>query len=210
MNISLRQYVTLLADYLKPQWPRVVILFTILLCSIGFRLLQPRLLRQFIDSASAGSPPSAVINISLAFLAVALIVQALDVFQNYLATNVGLTATNALRADLTLHCLQLDLSFHNVQTPGEMIERIDGDVTALGTFFSDFVTRVLANALFLLAVLVALFTVDWRLGLAMSSFAVAAFIAINRVGTFTTPRYAAERQASASLMGFVEERLSGT
>lgn len=209
MNIPLRHYVTLLAEYLKPQWQSVVVLFTALLCSIGLGILQPHLMQRFIDSASADRHTSTMIGLGLAFLVAALATQALNVLQNYIATNVGLIATNALRADLMLHCLRLDPFFHHAHTPGEMIERIDGDVTALGAFFSDFVTRVMSNALFLLAVLVALFVVDWHIGLAMSVFSIAAFAAINRFGTFTTPYYAAERQASADLMGFIEERLSG-
>jgi hypothetical protein len=38
--------------------------------------------------------------------------------------------------DLTLHCLRLDMAFHHARTPGQMIERVDGDVGLLGNFFS--------------------------------------------------------------------------
>jgi ABC-type multidrug transport system fused ATPase/permease subunit len=60
----------------------------------------------------------------------------LNLLSTYLSTEVGFRATNALRADLARHCLALDMAFHNERTPGEMIERIDGDVTALSNFFS--------------------------------------------------------------------------
>ena len=48
-------------------------------------------------------------------------------------------------------------AFHNARTPGELIERIDGDVTALANFFSRFVIQLLGNALLLLGVLALLF-----------------------------------------------------
>ncbi len=48
-----------------------------------------------------------------------------------------------------------------------MIERIDGDVTALSNSFSQFVIQVLGNALLLVGVLLLLFQADWRVGLAL-------------------------------------------
>ena len=64
----------------------------------------------------------------------------------YVGEDVSWTATNALRADLTQHCLRLDMDFHNARTPGELIERIDGDASELANFFSQLVLRVLEQA----------------------------------------------------------------
>ena len=52
-----------------------------------------------------------------------------------------------------LHCLRLDMSFHKAHAPGELIERLDGDVTALGNFFSQMVIRLFGNALLAMGVL---------------------------------------------------------
>jgi len=43
--------------------------------------------------------------------------------------------------------LNLDLPFHKAHTPGELIERIDGDVSTLANFFSQFTIKVAANGL---------------------------------------------------------------
>ena len=51
----------------------------------------------------------------------------------YVGDGVAWDATNDLRADLVLHLLKLDLGFHNARTPGELIERVDGDVGQLNT-----------------------------------------------------------------------------
>ena len=73
-----------------------------------------------------------------------------------MSEQVGWSATNALRADLTLHCLKLDLTVHHQHTPGALIERIDGDVNAPANFFSQFVVRALGSMLLLGGVLVVL------------------------------------------------------
>jgi ABC-type multidrug transport system fused ATPase/permease subunit len=69
------------------------------------------------------------------------------------AQDLGWNATNALRRDLALHCLRLDLSFHKLHTPGELIERVDGDVTALANYFSRFVLQILGNCLLIAGIL---------------------------------------------------------
>ena len=210
MNVPLQSYRFLLATYLKPQRVRVATLALLLAASIGLQLAGPQILRSFIDTARAGAPLKTLVAVAVLFLVVALVTQAVSVAETYVAENVGWTAANGLRADLALHCLQLDPAFHNLHTPGELIERIDGDVAALGNFFSRFVVYVLGNAVLLLGVLALLFGVDWRIGLATTAFVVVALALLNRFRNFAVPHWAAARQTSADLFGYLEERLGGT
>jgi ATP-binding cassette subfamily B protein len=91
-----------------------------------------------------------------------------------------------------------------------MIERIDGDVTALSNFFSQFVVQVLGNGLLLLGIAILLFREDWRVGLVVTIFALITLLTLGRLRNIAVPHWAAERQASAELFGFLEERLAGT
>ena len=210
MNIQLRQYGELLVNYLRPQHLRVAALTVFLLSSIGLQLLNPQILRSFIDTAMAGGTQQALVRIALIFIGVALANQLLSVTATYISENVAWSATNMLRADLALHCLRLDLAFHKARTPGELIERIDGDVTALANFFSRFVIYVLGNLILLLGVLIVLFGVDWRVGLALTIFAVVVLWLLARTRGLAVPHWTAARQSAADLFGFVEERLAGT
>src|SRR5205085_8691192 len=109
----------------------------------------------------------------------AVAAQAVSIAETYVAENVGLTATNALRADLTLHCLRLDADFLNRHTPGELIERVDGDVATLANFFARFVAHVVGNGLLIAGLVLLLVLLDWRVGLAMGSSAVLALLVMN-------------------------------
>ena len=211
MNIHLRDYVRLLAAYLGPQWPWVALLSGLLLGSIGLQLLNPQLLRRFIDTAVAGpGAGEALATTALLFIGVALLDRALAVAATYVGEGVAWTATNALRTDVAAHCLRLDLSFHKARTPGELIERIDGDVTALATFFSQFVIRVVGNGLLLAGVLVLLWREDARIGLALTLFAGLALVVLVRLRALAVPHFDADREASAGFFGFLGEHLSGT
>jgi ATP-binding cassette, subfamily B, bacterial len=48
--------------------------------------------------------------------------------------------------------MNVSLTHHKAHSPGELIERVDGDVTALATFFAQFVILVLGNVLLLIGV----------------------------------------------------------
>ena len=49
MRIPLRQYWQLLVDFLRPQWQRAAWLAALLLVSIGLQLVNPQIMRDFID-----------------------------------------------------------------------------------------------------------------------------------------------------------------
>ncbi len=135
--------------------------------------------------------------------------QLLSALATYVSNDVGWAATNRLRAELARHCLDLDMTFHNARTPGELIERIDGDVSALANFFSAFTMRILGSVLLVLGVVVMLWREDWRVAAILLACTVATFVGLERVRGAATPYSAAEREASAQLFGFLEERLNG-
>jgi ATP-binding cassette subfamily B protein len=200
----------LLSHYLRPQWTRSLALACLLLVAIGLELANPQILRAFIDQATQGAQIEQLVGVALLFLAIAVAAQVIAIVETYVAENVGLMATNALRADLTLHCLRLDPDFHSSHTPGELIERVDGDVNTLARFFARFVVYVVGNALLMVGLLVLLVQIDWRVSFVMGASALVALILMNRLRGVAVPHWAAARQASAELFGFLEERLAGT
>ena len=199
----------LLVAYLKPQRIRVALLSTALLASITLQLFIPQLLRTFIDTARSTAPLATLTHIALLLLGVIIVNQLLAPIVTYLSELVGWTATNQLREDLTLHCLRLDLPFHAARTPGELIERVDGDVTALAQFFSQFVVRLFGNALLLLGALLLLFAENWRIGLAFALFVAVSAVVLRRLTNVSVPFFKAHRQAAADLSAFWEERVGG-
>ena len=136
--------------------------------------------------------------------------QVVQVFATYFSERVGWTATNNIREDLAGHALSLDMSYHNDRTPGEMIERVDGDPNELGKFFSLFIFEMLGSVLLLAGILLLLLREDWRAGLALTVFVVAGMAILTSIRNIAVPYWKANREASADTFGFLEERLAGT
>ena len=210
MNLPFKAYWDLLSQHIRPQKRRFMLLAALLLGSIGLRIFAPQIMRTFIDSALAGEALQTLTWTALAFIGVALLQQVIAVIVTYLGENVAWTATNALRAELAWHALNLDMRFHNDHTPGELIERIDGDVTELATFFSQFALNLVSNGLLLVGILIALFLEDWRAGLGFTIFSIATILILGRLKDIAVPHQKARRQAEAEMYGFLEEQLAGT
>jgi ATP-binding cassette, subfamily B, bacterial len=185
-------------------------LLAVILCgTICVQVVTPLVASHFIDQATSGGALRDLIFLAVLTMVLALVGQGVAVAETYVAENVSWAATNALRADLVAHLLRLDATFHTAHTPGELVERVDGDVATLARFFSRFVVYVLGNGILMVGVLGLLFHVDWRVGLGLSAFVALALTAMLRIRAVATPSWAAERQASADFYGFLGEYLAG-
>ncbi len=206
---ALNRYQRLLVRYLQPQWPWMGLLAAILGGIIATQVLMPLVASHFIDEATSGGTLRDLMMLAVLTIGLALAGQSVAVAETYVAERVSWAATNALRVDLVAHLLRLDAAFHNAHTPGELIERVDGDVATLARFFSRFVVYILGNGVLMLGVIVLLFHVDWRVGLGLSAFVALVLAAMLRIRAVATPAWVAERQASADFYGLVGEYLAG-
>ncbi|MDF2658726.1 MAG: transporter [Paenibacillus sp.] len=201
--------ITWLLRYLLPVKGRMLVLLLLLLTSTGGQLLNPQIIQRFIDTASSQGPLDSLLTLAGIFLVLAVCSQLLTVLLSYLGNDVAWRATNRLRADLLNHCLRLDMRFHNVKTPGEMIERIDGDVSGMSNFFAMFVVQIVGSFILLAGILGYMFVFNWPIAIVMTIFtcvSVGAMFVIRDLGVKSSQ---AEREASAVLFGFIEERIAG-
>ena len=210
MKIPFQQHWDLLSKYIQPQKTRFILLTVLLLSSIGMQLINPQIMRYFIDTTQTTKETQTLVLAAIAFIIIALIQSVVGVSATYVGENVAWTATNALRAEMAEHCLNLDMSYHNNVSPGELIERIDGDVAELSNFFSQLVIRVIGNLILLFGILVAMLLEDWRIGLAFTGFTALTLFMLNAVRSIAIPHQKKMREAIADLFGYLEERLSGT
>ncbi len=212
---SLPEGMAFWVHYLKPQFRQVAWMAACLLTGIALELASPQVIRFFLDAAQAGvarGASSAARPLLLAaglYIGLAIIRQGMTLLAGYASQQVSWTATNHLRADLALHCLRLDMPFHKRHTPGDLIERIDGDVTQLANFFSRLAIQVLGNSLLILGILVLLFRENVGVGAGLTLYTALALALLGQIKKLAVPRWAAARQASAEQFGFLEERISG-
>jgi ATP-binding cassette subfamily B protein len=208
MRIPLKQYWDLLYRYLRPHSPAVFLLFTLLITNITLRLINPQIMRYFIDVAINRGELHSLLNAGILFIGIAITSQALAIGNTYLSEQVAWNATNSLRLDLLAHVLKLDASFHKEHTPGELLERIDGDVNILSNFFSRLTIYLISNIFLMAGILFLLFLEDWRVGLGVSVFTILGLLYMLRIRSIATPYWIKVRQVSAEYFGFLGETLT--
>ena len=210
MDLPIRRYGDLMFEYLYPLRRKVYLLAGLIFTTLALQLINPQIIRSFIDTAVSTKDSQPLIWAGGIFLATSLLLQLVSVAATYLGEDVGWQSTNQLRADLARHCLRLDMGFHNEHTPGEMIERIDGDVANIAIFFAQFVIRIVGNLLLIVGVLIVLLWEDWRISLALGLYTAVALYGLSKLRQIAVPAWKAAREANADLMGFIEEQLGGT
>jgi ATP-binding cassette, subfamily B, bacterial len=209
LTFPLGEYRRLLGAYLRPQRGRVMLLAALLFGSVALQLINPQIIRYFIDATQRRGAGASLVYAGLAYIGASVFGRLLTIGATYLSVNVGWQATNALRAALTEHLLRLDMPFHKTHTPGELIERIDGDVNELADFFAQLVIRVAAGGLLIVGVLTALFIENWLAGLALALYSASSIAALAALQGLGVRRWTAARQAAAAQFGYIEERLAG-
>ena len=204
------QYWQLLTQYLRPQKGRVALLGLLILGSIGLQLISPQLVRRFLDAAEMGRTLDELVRTAVFFTSISILAQLIMLAGTYIGEIVAWTATNDLRADLALHCLNLDMSFHKTHKPGELIERVDGDVNQLANFFSQLIIQLGSNLLLVIGVLVLLWLEDWRVGGSVTAVALIGLGILSLLNRHLVPRWQKVRALEADLFGYLEEWLTGT
>ena len=209
-NTSRTTHWQLLTELLRPHRSILIGLGVALAVTSALPLAGPQLLRRFIDEAAAGTALGILLGIAAVYVVLGVTAQATEVGTTYLATRVAWTATNSLRERTARHALSLDLAFHGATSPGTLVERTDGDATAITRFFTDVVVKATSAALTLVGAIALVTREDWRVGIGMAAFSAAAVVVIARLRDKAVPATTAERAAYADVVGLVEEQLDGS
>lgn len=210
MKLELKSYLKLLSKYLKNQKIKVFFLAVILVIGIILQLINPLIIRKFIDTALNNDNNSLLIKIATLYILLALGQQLFSIITTYLAQKVGWSATNRLREDLVEHCLYLDMDFYKEKRPGELIEIVDGDINILFNFFSKMSIVLVSNLILLVGVLLMYFRESIVIGVAQAVFAAIAFWGLLKFKSKGTKYWKENRRISTNIFGFVGESINNT
>jgi ATP-binding cassette subfamily B protein len=208
MKLPLKDYFGLLYKYLKKQKLMVILLFLILVINLVIQLANPQILRYYIDTVTENLGSENLVIAALLFIGFGIIRQVFKVISTYISEKVGWRATNALRSDLIEHCINLDMDFHKTHQSGEMLERVDGDVNALFSFFSTFVLQLLSNLGLLIGIILLIYREDWRIGLTLTFIAILDMLAMKYIEKKSLKHWEKSREYSAQLYGFLGEQIT--
>jgi ATP-binding cassette subfamily B protein len=197
-----------LTALIRPDARRWAILGVVIAAASAGALAGPLIVRRIVDEATHGTTVAEVVRLAVLFLVVAIATQVLNVVVVRSATVAAWRITNGLRLDMTRHVLGLDHEFHRKHTPGELIQRVDGDVTNVSNFLSQVVPKVAGAAILLTGMLGVLTALDWRLGAGMIVYLGISILLVLSMRHRAVRESSDEMGSYAKLYGGIEERLT--
>lgn len=200
-----RTVFALLLRYLAPQRALLALLLLLVFARITTTLLQPMIMQRFIDSALTDPDLRHLLRLALWLLVTGLAASATTVIAKVLTVTVAWRATNQLRTDLLSHLLSRDLLTLQSMSPGELAERVDGDVNQFQAFLSVFVIELVAGALLLIGIHIALLIVDWRLAIGLLAATIGLLVLSEWVRKKGVPLQRSLRESAGHLFGFVTD-----
>jgi ATP-binding cassette subfamily B protein len=192
----------------RPYRLRLGAVSTLIVISAVLGALPAFLVREVFDVAIPEERVGLLTALVAAMIAISVVTGALSVWQTLLSNQVGQSVMHDLRTQVYRHLQRLSLAFFTRTRTGEVQSRIANDIGGIENVVTSTATSVLSNVTTVLASVVAMFLLDWRL----AAFALALlplFVWLTKRVGAQRKKVVAERQASlADVSSIVNESLS--
>ncbi|WP_407173282.1 ABC transporter ATP-binding protein [Microbacterium sp. A1-JK] len=200
------------ALFRRYRW-RIAITALLVVLGAAVAVVPPLLVQRIFDDGLfpvAGGPPDIPVLVRLVVLMIAffLLSAVLGVGQTWLTATVGNAVTGDLRLRLFDHLQAMELGFFTRTKTGVIQSRLQNDVGGVSGVLTNTVTSILGNTVTVVASLVAMVLIDWRLTLIAVVMMPILVLVQRRVGQVRA-RIAGETQESLSeLTSITQETLS--
>jgi len=172
-------------------------------------VVQPWLLKVAIDDYIVPGNPAGLQRVALAYLAAVIVAFVLQSAYTLTLSYAAMRTITRLRSEVYAHTLRLSQSFHDRVPTGQLLTRATSDVEALGETLTAGAITIVLDALLVLGVLGAMFTLDPRLTLVMLLIAPPLALFIEIIRRTLRRLYLQVRTNLASLNAYLTERLQG-
>jgi ATP-binding cassette, subfamily B, bacterial len=202
--VSLRR----VAGLFRPYRPRLSLLLGLIFISAALGVISPFLLREFINRAYPQHDTTLVIELVAGMIALSIITSVIGVAQTWISNQVGQRVMHDLRAAVYAHLQRMSLAFFTHTRTGEVQSRIANDIGGVDSVVTSTATSIVQNVTTVLATVVAMVLLDWRLA-AFSLVLLPFFVWLTRRVGEERRRIQSVRQSRlADMSTLVEESLS--
>jgi ATP-binding cassette, subfamily B, bacterial len=190
-------------------WPRASITYLCLLAGAVLSLAIPRLTGQAIDLALSSDRISVLVLIALGLAGAGVLRSIFSYWLSYLSEYLSQKVAYDLRNQFYNRLQRLSYAFHDQSQTGQLMSRATMDIEAVRMFVGFALIRGIFYLVLMVAILVLLLMLDWKL--ALISFSVIPFISYRTIAINRKLRTLWMKvQQGLGVMGtIVQENLSG-
>ncbi|MGN6166993.1 MAG: ABC transporter ATP-binding protein, partial [Solirubrobacteraceae bacterium] len=176
--------------------------------SAGLGMVSPFLLREVINVGLIQHNSTVLAESVGEMIAIAIATAVLSVWQTYMSNAVGQRVMHDLRSAVYRHLQRMSLAFFTRTRTGEVQSRIANDIGGLDDVLTNTATTIAQNATTVIASIVAMLLLDWRLALISLVFLPLFVYLTRRVGKTRRRITMTQQRRLADLTALVAESLS--
>ena len=195
--------------YVVPYWRRLLLVFVLSLLSTGLALYVPFLSRSLVDVALLGGDGNALRRIVLIFALITGASFVLNVVSGLRYTRVSAEILFDMRLALYRHLQRLSPRFFASTRLGDIMSRINNDISEIQRIASEAVLATLGNVIFLAGSLSMLVWLDLQLFLVSVLLLPPSLWALVRYRRRLEGRVRSVRERSADIGSFLIETIQG-
>ncbi|MGI8573467.1 MAG: ABC transporter ATP-binding protein [Solirubrobacteraceae bacterium] len=192
----------------KPYRRRLGSVLGLIVVSAGISMLNPFLLRDVLDEGIFKHNTTLLTELVLAMIAIAIATGAFGVWQTYISNSVGQRVMHDLRAAVYRRLQRMSLAFFTRTRTGEVQSRIANDIGGLENVVTTTATSIASNATTVIAAVVAMCILDWRLAVISLAFVPLFVWLTRRVGKARRRITSEQQRRLADMSALVAESLS--
>ncbi|CAL9601518.1 Putative multidrug export ATP-binding_permease protein [Streptomyces sp. enrichment culture] len=192
----------------RPYRARLAVVALLVGASSLVAVASPFLLREIIDTALPQQRTTLLALLALGMIVTAVMSSVFGVLQTLISTTVGQHVMHDLRTQVYAKLQQMPLAFFTRTRTGEVQSRIANDIGGMQATVTSTATSLVSNVTAVVATLVAMLALDWRLTL-LSLALLPFFVWLARRVGRERKRITAQRQKQmATMAAMVTESLS--
>ncbi|MCL2464677.1 MAG: ABC transporter ATP-binding protein/permease [Micrococcales bacterium] len=203
-----RQTLRRILGFARPYRRLLVVFIVLIALDAGVGAATPWLLKILIDKGITPRDGDVVLWAAVAVGALAIADAGLSVVERWISASIGEGLILDLRTAVFDHVQRMPLAFFSRARTGALVQRLNGDVLGAQQAFTSTLQNVVANALSIVFVLVAMFSMSWRLTVAslvlVPAFVFPARFFGKRISAITLESY----NLNAASSQFMQERFN--
>ncbi len=192
----------------RPYRRRLTIVVVMIVASAAISMLNPFLVRRALDKGLVGHDNTVLTLSVLGMFAVALVTQAVSVWQTYLSNAVGQRVMHDLRAAVYHHLQKMSLAFFTRTRTGEVQSRISNDIGGLDNVITTTATTIAGNVTTVVGAIVAMCLLNWKLAVISLFFVPPSVWMTRQVGKLRRRITTEQQRRLADMSALVAESLS--
>ena len=197
----------------KYKWKEAVGLVLVTICAI-LNIINPKIMGFIVDDV-IGDGEGIAGRMGILPLAITLMIgcqfvrAVIRLISQWLFETCSQDMLYDMRDGVYRSLLQKDFSFYNRNRTGDLMSRQTGDMMAIRHFVAYVIYSIYENVLLFVIALIMIFSVDWRIGIAMMTvLPISAFVTYLQSKSIK-PKFMKIRDRFSSLNAFAQENISG-